>query len=751
MSEETTAYRTCPFCEATCGLEVTLSGGEVTRVRGDQDDVFSKGFLCPKGVNLKDLHEDPDRLRTPMIREGESHRPATWEEAFALIAERLPPILEAHGRDAAAVYLGNPAAHGLGPMIYGSVLLRALGTKKIFSASTVDQRPKEIASALMFGTGASVPVPDLDRTDFLLIMGANPMASNGSLMTAPDVRGRLQAIQARGGTVVVVDPRRTRTAQMADRHHFIRPGTDAILLMAMVHVLFDEDLVDLGAAADLADGLDTVRELAAGFTPEDAAPATGIAADDIRALARDLAGAERAAVYGRIGTTTQVFGTTASWLVDVVNTLTGNLDREGGAMFTRAAAGAANTKGEPGRGRPVKMGRWASRAHGLPETFGELPVAELADEITGPGEDRVRAFITIAGNPAVSTPNSDRLQDALEELDFMVSVDIYLNETTRHADVILPAPSPLEKGHYDLALYQFAVRNVANYSPPALPVPDGMLQEWETLLRLTGIVTGQGPDVDVTAIDDYVIGETVRREISSEHSPISGRGQDEILAALGDRTGPERMLDLLLRTGPYGDAFGANPGGLSMDVLQDNPHGVDLGALEPRLPEVLRTPTGRIDLAPDLLTSDVPRLDEAMHQGADAERPLMLVGRRDLRSNNSWMHNLPRLVSGPARCTVLVNPRDAGALGLVDGDPAIVSARTGTIEVPVQISDDIMPGVVSIPHGWGHDLAGAEMQVAEAHAGANSNILTDELVVEPLTGNAVLNGIPVRLAPAVPA
>ncbi len=750
MSEETTAYRTCPFCEATCGLEVTISGGEVTRVRGDQDDVFSKGFLCPKGVNLKDLHEDPDRLRTPMIREGDSHRPATWDEAFALIAERLPPILEAHGRDAAAVYLGNPAAHGLAPMIYGSVLLRALGTKKIFSASTVDQRPKEVASALMFGTGASVPVPDLDRTDFLLIMGANPMASNGSLMTAPDVRGRLQDIQRRGGTIVVVDPRRTRTAQMADRHHFIRPGTDAILLMAIVHVLFEEGLVDLGAAAELADGVDTVRELAAGFTPEDAAPATGIPAEDIRALARDLAGAGRAAVYGRIGTTTQVFGTTASWLVDVVNVLTGNLDREGGAMFTRAAAGAANTKGEPGRGRPVKMGRWASRAHGLPETFGELPVAELADEITGPAQERVRAFITIAGNPAVSTPNSDRLQDALEDLDFMVSVDIYLNETTRHADVILPAPSPLEKGHYDLALYQFAVRNVANYSPPVLPLPDVMLQEWETLLRLTGIVTGQGPDVDVTAIDDYVIGETVRREISSEHSPISGRDQDEILAALGDRTGPERMLDVLLRTGPYGDAFGANPDGLSMDVLEANPHGVDLGALEPRLPEVLRTPTGRIDLAPELLAADVPRLDEAMHEGADAERPLMLVGRRDLRSNNSWMHNLPRLVSGPARCTVLVHPQDASALGLVDGDPAVVSARTGTIEVPVQISDDIMPGVVSIPHGWGHDLAGAEMQVAEAHAGANSNILTDELVVEPLTGNAVLNGIPVRLAPAVP-
>lgn len=747
MSEETTAYRTCPFCEATCGLEITIADGEVTRVRGDDEDVFSAGFLCPKGVSLKDLHDDPDRLRTPMVREGDGHRPATWDEAFALIAERLPPLMEEHGRDSVAAYLGNPAAHGLGPMIYGRVLLRALGTKKVFSASTVDQRPKEIASALMFGTGASVPVPDLDRTDYLLVLGANPLASNGSLMTAPDARGRLQGIRHRGGTIVVVDPRRTRTAAMADRHHFIRPGTDAVLLMALVHVLVAEDLVDLGAAEGLVDGLETVRDLAAGFSPEEAAPATGIAAEDIRTLARELAAADSAAVYGRIGTTTQLFGTTTSWLVDVVNTLTGNLDRAGGAMFTRAAAGAANTKGEPGRGRPVKMGRWTSRGRGLAETFGELPVAALADEITEPGEDRVRALITIAGNPAVSTPNSDRLQEAFDDLDFMVSVDIYLNETTRHADVILPSPSPLEKGHYDLALYQFAVRNVANYSPPALPAPDGMLQEWETLVRLTGVVTGQGPDADVAAIDDFVIGEAVRRECADPHSPVHGRDQEEILAALGTRTGPERMLDLLLRTGPYGDGFGATPDGISMDVLEASPHGVDLGALEPRLPEVLRTPTGRIDLAPEAIVADVPRLAEAMHEGAGEDRPLVLVGRRDLRSNNSWMHNLPRLVSGPARCTVLVHPRDAESLGLVDGAPAAVSARTGTIEVPVQVSEDVMPGVVSIPHGWGHDLAGASMQVAEAHAGANSNILTDELVVEPLTGNAVLNGIPVRLAP----
>src|SRR5436309_2886307 len=470
------SHRTCPFCEATCGLEVEYSDGRVTKVRGDAQDVFSKGFLCPKGVALKELHEDPDRLRTPMIRQDDgSFREASWDEALGLIAEKLPAVLEAGGRDACGVYLGNPSAHSLAATLYGRVLLKALGTRNIFSASTVDQYPKQMACALMFGGGLSIPIPDLDRTDFLLVLGANPLASNGSLMTAPDVRGRLRAIRARGGKVVVVDPRRTRTAKEADEHFFIRPGTDAMLLFALVNVIFEERLEE--PVEHLA-GLDEIRELARDFTPEAASAATGIDADAIRRLARELAGAPTAAVYGRIGTTTQAFGTTASWPVAVPNAITGNLDRPGGAMFTRAAAGAANTRGEGGSGRGVSFGRWRSRVRGLGEIFGELPVATLADEIETPGEGQVRALITIAGNPVVSTPNAARLDAALDSLDFMVSVDIYVNETTRHADVILPAPSPVEKPHYDLALYQFAIRNIANYSPALMDPPEGMLQEW---------------------------------------------------------------------------------------------------------------------------------------------------------------------------------------------------------------------------------------------------------------------------------
>ena len=794
-----TAIRTCPLCEATCGLTVEVDDATkaVGRIRGDADDVFSRGFLCPKGVSLKELHEDPDRVRTPLLKQPDgTFAEATWDEAFAVIAKRLPAVLEEGGRDAVAVYLGNPSAHQLGAMVYGRVLLKALGSKNVFSASTVDQYPKQMASALMFGTGTSVPVPDLDRTDFLLVMGANPLASNGSLMTAPDARGRLRAIRARGGRIVVIDPRRTRTAAEADEHLFIRPGTDGLLLMALLQVLFAEGLA-AELPAELYDGAEEVRALCADFTPEAVASATGIPAERIVALAHGLAGADSGAVYGRIGTTTQAFGTLNSWLVDVVNAVTGNLDRPGGAMFPRVAAGGANTKGEPGRGRGFLHGRWASRVRGLGEVLGELPVAVLAEEIEMPGPGQIRALVTLAGNPVVSTPNADRLAGALEQLDFMVSVDIYVNETTRHADVILPAPSALERSHYDLALYGFAVRDVANFSPPVFAGagPD----EWEVLLRLTGAVTGQGPDCDVAALDRFVALETIRRETATAGSPILGADPEAVLAlyegaesestsegskqintrpaggggeaggggGAGGGTsglrGPERILDVLLRCGPYGagypvlgfagpglpeTAVGAAPGcdGLSVAALLAAPHGVDLGALQPRLPEVLRTPSGRVELAPEVLTADVARLWEAL--GATREEGAMvLIGRRDLRSNNSWMHNLPGLVSGPARCTAWVHPADAVRLGLADGEPVAVSARTGTIEVPVQVTEDVMPGVVSIPHGWGHGVAGSRMAVADAHAGANSNVLCDEQVVEPLSGTAVLNGIPVTLAP----
>ncbi|GAC1434410.1 MAG: molybdopterin-dependent oxidoreductase [Solirubrobacteraceae bacterium] len=728
-----TFARTCPLCEATCGLQVSLEGEQVHSIRPDPLDVFSRGFICPKGVSLKELHEDPDRLRTPLLRNGEGgFDEISWERAFAELERRLPPIIERHGRDAVAVYLGNPNAHLLANLIYSRVLLRTLGSHNVYSASTVDQFPKQMAAAYMFGGGSSVPVPDLDNTHYLLMLGANPLASNGSLMTAPDARGRLRAIQARGGRIVVIDPRRSRTAELADEHHFIRPGTDALLLFALVHTLWAEDLARPAANAPL-NGLGELQALAEPFSPAAVQAACGIAAEDIRRIARELAGAPSGAVYGRIGTCTQEFGTLSSWLVDVLNLLTGNLDRRGGAMFPKAAAGASNTQGAPGRGRGARFGRFSSRVRGLGELFGELPVACLAEEIDTPGPGQVRAFICLAGNPALSTPNAGRLTRALDELEFMVSLDIYVNETSRHADLILPGPSPLECSHYDLALYQFAVRNVANYSPALLPAP---VHEWETILRLTVIIAGQGAEADIAALDDLVAGELARRECSVGSGPLAGRDAAQVLAELAPRRGPERILDLMLRAGPYE---------LTLADLEAAPHGIDLGPLQPRLPEVLRTASGAIELTPQPLVDDVARLRAALAR--EAGDGLVLIGRRHLRSNNSWLHNLPLLVRGPQRCTVQVNTGDAARLGLADGEPARVSSRTGAVELPVEVTDAIMPGVVSIPHGWGHDQAGSEIAVAAAHAGANSNLLADEELIDVPSGNAVLNGIPVVLAP----
>src|SRR4051794_20861291 len=719
---EGTHYRTCPFCEATCGLEVKIgSAGEVLSVRGDPDDVFSRGFICPKGVSLKSLHEDPARLRRPLVRGDDGElRDATWDEAFARVDELLPPILADHGRNAVAAYLGNPNVHSLGAALYGRALLKGLGTRNIFTASTVDQMPKHVSSGLMFGGALSIPIPDVDRTMHLLMLGANPLASNGSLMTAPDMRGRLKALQARGGKLVVVDPRLSRTAEVADEHHFIRPGTDAHLLFALVHVITGEGLADPGRLAELTEGLEEVARLAEPFAPETVEPVTGIPADEIRRMARELAAASPAVVYARIGTTTQRFGTLASWLVDVLNVLTGNLDREGGAMFPLAAAGQSNAAGSRG-GRGLAIGRWQSRVRGMDEVIGELPVSCLAEEIETEGEGQVRALITIGGNPARSTPNSERLEAALGRLDALVSVDLYLNETSRQADVVLPAPSPLQKGHYDLAFYQLAVRDVGNWSPAILPADEGMPQEWETLVRLTGVVTGQGPNTDIGAIDDFV---------AQALSSLLGLEPDP------DRRGPERLLDMMLRAGPYD---------VTLADLEAAPHGIDFGPMKPRLPDALKTPSGNIELAPERIAADVERLRASLAEHRNGG--FVLIGRRTLRSNNSWMHNLEPLVKGPPRCTLHVNPADAERLGLADGGLAHVESRAGELDAPVEVTDKVMQGVVSLPHGWGHGAKGANLPVAAKYAGVNSNVLTDELDVEPLSGTAVLNGIPVELSP----
>jgi anaerobic selenocysteine-containing dehydrogenase len=747
-----TAYRVCPLCEAGCGLEVTLHRDEpggperVGRIRGDRDDVFSHGYICPKGSTLRQLHEDPDWLRQPLVKRDGRFEPVSWDEAFAEVQRRLLPIVERHGRDAVGVYLGNPSAHSLGALLYGRALLRGLGTANVFSASTVDQRPKEISSGLMFGGGLTVPVPDIDRTDYLLMLGANPYASNGSLATAPDWPGRIEALLARGGKLVVVDPRRSRTAEEATEHVAIKPGADAFLLMAMLNVLDAEGGIEPGRLAEHLSGLDEALAAAADFTPEATETVTGVPAVTVRRLALELAAAPTACVYGRIGTTTAEFGTLTSWLVDVLNVVTGNLDRPGGAMFTKAAAGASNTRGKPGVGRGVRIHRRRSRVRGAPETLGELPAACLAEEIDTPGDGQIRALLTVAGNPVVSTPNAGRLDAALATLDFYVAIDPYVNETTRHADVILPPPTALQKGHYDLALLQLAIRNVTHYTPAVLPLAPGQPDEWEVLAHLAMAVQGMhGPDAP-QIVDDLMLRTLVDSAVADETSPVAGRDADEIVALLGERRGPERILDFMLRTGPYGEGFGANPGGLTLDVLLAHPHGIDLGPLEPRIPEVLRTPSGTIELAPEPIVADVDRLRRALaERSTGSDDGFVLIGRRDLRSNNSWMHNVEVLVKGKPRCTLHVHPADADRLGLVDGASAEVTSRTGKVTVPVEVTDAIRPGVVSIPHGWGHDAPGVELSVARRHAGVNSNLLADEELLDAVSGNAVLNGIPVEV------
>jgi anaerobic selenocysteine-containing dehydrogenase len=670
-----------------------------------------------------------------LVKRGGTHVEVGWAEAWAEVDQLLTGVVARHGRDAVAVYLGNPSAHSLGAGTHGRVLLKALGTRQIYSASTVDQMPRQIASGLVFGAPLSVPVPDIDRTDYLVILGANPYASNGSLATAPDWPGRIEAVQARGGTVVVVDPRRTRTAEQADRWLAIRPGSDALLLAAVVNVLAADGLVDPGdhVRPHLA-GLDEAVAACAGFTPEAVSGATGLAPADIRRLAHELAAAPSATVYGRIGTTTTAFGTLASWLIDVVNTATGNIDRPGGAMFAKAASGGANTRGTPGAGKGFRTGRGASRVRGYPEMMGEYPAAALAEEILTPGEGQVRALITVAGNPLLSTPNGGALEAAVEQLEAMISVDIYLNETTRHADVVLPVPSPLQKDHYDLGLSQLAVRNVANYSEPVLPLEAGQPQEWEVLSKLALIAQGLGPDADPAVADDVAIRSLIASAVQDPSSPVHGRDPDTVLAELGDERGPARMLDFMLRTGPYQ---------LTLDELRVHPHGIDLGALEPRIPELLRTPTGKVELAPPALLADMQRLAEAIN--AMAAQPLVLVGRRHLRSNNSWMHNVEVLVKGKPRCTLHVHPDDADRLGLRDGAAARVTSRVGTIDAPVEVTDAVRPGVVSLPHGWGHGRPGTRLRVAAERAGVNSNLLTDHEALDPLSGTSVLNGIPVEV------
>ncbi|MEV0180808.1 molybdopterin oxidoreductase family protein [Streptomyces sp. NPDC050625] len=749
-----TALRICPLCEATCGLTLTIEGTRVTGARGDRDDVFSKGFICPKGASFGAVDADPDRLRAPLVRKDGELREATWEEAFDAVAAGLRPVVERYGPDAVGIVLGNPNVHTMAGALYPTVLLGALRTRSLFTASTVDQMPKHVSSGLLYGDANAIPVPDLDHTDHLLLIGANPLESNGSLCTAPDFPGKLKALRARGGTLTVIDPRRTRTAKLADRHLAIRPGTDALLLAAMAHVLFEEGLVELGELAPHVQGLDELRQVMRDFTPQAAAEACDVDADTIRALARELAAAPTAAVYARIGSCTVPHGTLASWLVDVLNILTGNLDRPGGALFPQAATDRTPRPAGPGHG--FALGRWHSRVRRHPEAKGELPLSALAEEIdtaTEEGEP-VRALISIAANPVLSAPDGNRLDKALDSLDFMVSVDPYLNETSRHAHVVLPPPPPSQSPHHDFAFNTLAVRNQVRYTRAAVPLEPGRMAESEILARLILAASDWGlpcsseaeslgkHGADPSAVDAMVIDQTLGKAVREEHSPVHGRDPKELAARLTGETGPERRLDMMLRLGPYGDGFGVRPDGLTLRQLLDHPHGIDLGPLGPRLPQPLKTRSGKVELLPQPIADDLPRLREALAQRPDG---LVLVGRRHLRSNNSWMHNVPALTGGTNRCTLHIHPEDADRLGVRDGADVRVKGAGGEVVAPAEVTDGVRPGVVSLPHGWGHDRPGTRMNHAVLAPGVNVNQLLDGSLLDPLSGNAVLNGVPVEL------
>jgi anaerobic selenocysteine-containing dehydrogenase len=729
---------TCPLCEAMCGLEIQVSGGRVASIRGNPDDVWSRGHLCPKGASLGAIHDDPDRVRTPMIKVDGQWQEVSWDAAFRRCTELLAPVIAEHGIGSVTCYTGNPLAHSFSLGRYTGVLLGMSGIPVSYSPGTVDQWPKNLSSHLMYGNWWGFPVPDIERTDLLVVMGANPAASQGSLLAAPDVMGIIAGID----TVIVIDPVRTATAAKADEWLPITPGTDAALLLAVVHTLFDEDLVRLGRLADHVDGVETLREVAADWTPERVAPVTGIDADRIKQLARQLAVTERAVVYGRIGLCNQEFGSLASWLVDAVNILTGHFDNAGGAMFPRPAVWTVTAQPQPGlEGGLPEFGRWQTRVRGAKEVLGQVPVSCLAEEIETPGEGQIRALITVAGNPVLSTPQGHRLDQVLPGLDAMISVDLWLNETTRHADVILPGLSPLEQPHHDDLILAFAINSIANYSKPVfIPEDPDRPEEWEILVRLTGLCAGvPAEDVDVAAIDDgffdYLCftqgldGATIRGHYSSG----------------GPAGGPERILDLTLRTGPFGDRYGENPDGLNLDKLKRQPNGVDFGPMVAQVPEILNTTEKKIRLAPKYLLDDIPRLAGRLEREPDE---LVLVSRRHLRSNNSWLHNVSALMKGRDRCTLLMHPDDAASRGVSGGDTVTVRSSAGRIEVPVEVTEAIKPGVVSMPHGWGHGKPGTRMSVANGSPGVNTNILSPPTFLDEPSGNGALNGIPVTVAPA---
>jgi anaerobic selenocysteine-containing dehydrogenase len=694
----------CNLCEAICGLELTIDEGRVTGVRGNADDPLSRGHICPKGVAIADIYEDPDRLRHPVRRVGAGvdarWEEISWDEAFDLVAEGISKAVN-KDPDSLAIYLGNPNVHSLGAMTHGVTLAGSFRTKNKYSATSVDQLPHQLMSYLLYGHQLLIPIPDIDRTDYFLVFGANPMASNGSLMTVPDFPGRRRELRDRGGRMVVFDPRRTETAKVADEHVFVRPGTDAWVLLALLHTLIDSGLTN---PPEWVDGLDAVADAVAEFTPEHAEAMSGVPAATIRRIATEFATAPRAAAYGRMGVSTNEFGTVCQWALQLINLLTGNLDREGGVMLPSPAIDVVKL-GLLGRGH---IGRYSSRVRGLAEFGGELPVSVLREEIETPGKGQVRALFTVAGNPVLSTPDGAALERALTGLEFYAAIDIYVNETTRHADVILPPTSALERDHYDLVFHHFAVHNTARFTPAVFAKGKDQRHDWQ-IFKQIGL-------------------RTVRR--LDRKPPLKRR----IMLEARLRPSPTFLIANLLR-------FGRSKA--LMSDLRKSPAGVDLGALQAgRLPNALLTKNKRVDAAPSFVLDDLARLRA---QAAPTEGELLLIGRRHQKDCNSWLHNSERLTKGRDRHQLLINPADLASRGLTSGDTVTVTSRVGEVKVEALATDDMMPGVVSLPHGYGHQRDGVLLGRATQVAGVSINDLTDPERVD-ISGNAAFTGLPVTLS-----
>ena len=708
-----TYHIACNLCEAICGLEIKLENGQIKSIKGDKNDPLSKGHICPKAVALQDIYNDPDRLRKPIKRTAGGWQEIPWSEAYDQVTNELKRIQSEHGNNAVAVYLGNPTVHNLEALLFGPAFFRTLKTKNRYSATSVDQLPEQLVSLMMFGHSLLIPLPDLDRTGFHIIFGANPVVSNGSMMTAPGVARRLKAIRDRGGRLVVVDPRRTETAKIADQHLFIRPGSDVLMLLSMLQVVFSEQMQTLGRVAQFTKGVELIEAIVRDYPPEKTAAFTGIEPEALTTLVRDFCEAGSASCYGRIGVSAQQFGTLTQWLITVFNIVTGNLDTPGGTMFSKPAFEVL-TAGKPGKkGFADRL----SRVRKLPDFNGEFPVATLAEEITTPGEGQVRALVTNAGNPVLSTPNGHQLDAALETLDFMVSIDIYLNETSRHASIILPPLTGLERPHYDMVFHALSIRNGAKFSQPVFKAGLDQRSDLQIFTELGWRMQG---------------------------NTWLARASGWFRKTLMQRLGSEWVINKQLKQGPYSRSHG-----LDLKQLKKNPHGIDLGPMQPCLPERLFTADKTINLAPEAFVSELEKLADVFAVDTPAPEQngfdLQLIGRRDPRTNNSWFHNSYRMVKGKDRCLALIHPQDAEHRQLSNGDMARVSSRVGSISIQVAISDEMKPGVISIPHGWGHQLDGIRLGIAQQHAGVNTNILTDDRFLDSLSGNAALNAVPVSV------